>query len=849
MKFFTKKSIVQKILSILVIIMLFEYSIPKESKADSDWGGALFSPIQSFTLAIADVGTNLLNFVITGEAGSVLTLSRNSGIEKVGNFFKKVGVFVSAGVIIPTVADYLTEKDFKEEIQLPIFKVTPEKIFSNKIPLFDVNIIHPNTYKNEDGESVESSANILQETISKWYVALRNIALVAFLSVLVYIGIRILLTSTGKDKSKYKQMLSDWLIGLCLLFVIHYIMSFALLATEKITNFFGAGITDIEISSDASSASLAENPGGDNKAFKMDDTDKQIVELYNEGGRGPLRWKTDIMGYVRFMAQKNIESISTATQMGYVIMYLVLVIYTVMFCFQYLKRLFNITFLTLMAPFVALSYPLDKMSNGSAQAFNKWFKEYLFNLLLQPMHLILYTVLAGSAIDLVVGHPIYAIVVLGFLLEAEKIVRKMFKFDDASTTGDMARGAFTGAAVMTGMNALVNRSKNKGLKSGDKKDSSRNNGVGDSKVRYNRSADNSSDENNFIDKTLQSDMIGDGNNENDVKNNSNNNLNSPYDDYLDDINNPDNHRADFGEGMQNPELDDPNYMYMHPEEYSDGKYVGPGNNQNNLNDSELNIRQYEPPAGYDESKVNIDVPKRKIKIPNKVSRAAKYAGAAARYYGPKAGIRAIKTGAKITAAAVGAGTLATVGLAAGIATDDDMNILKYTAAGITGGALAGKAIASRAVEAPKGIYDKVKSTKNNINDNVAKEMYKNDPKGYKQYLNEKSDKEFLKDEDVKQQYIEAFGKNNADSRMKDAIKYRKHGVTDNKLIIKAMKQNSPSLGEDLASDRRIVSAKLASNISNEKDMEAMTKRLKSKGISDKNIEEQANIIRSMKDMV
>lgn len=842
MKFFTKKSIVQKILSILVIIVLFEYSVPKESKADSDWGGALFSPIQSLTLSIADVGTNLLNLVITGEAGSILTLSRLNGIEKVGNFFKKVGTFLSAGVLITAYADDLTEKDFKEEIELPIFKVTPEKIFSNKIPLFDVNIIHPNTYKNEAGENVESSANILQETISKWYVALRNIALVAFLSVLVYIGIRILLTSTGKDKSKYKQMLSDWIIGLCLLFVIHYIMSFALLATEKITNFFGAGITDVEITSDASSASLAENPGGDNKAFKMDDTDKQIVELYNEGGRGPLRWKTDIMGYVRFMAQKNIESSSTATQMGYVIMYLVLVIYTVMFCFQYLKRLFSITFLTLMAPFVALSYPLDKMANGSAQAFNKWLKEYLFNLLLQPMHLILYTVLAGSAINLVVEHPIYAIVVLGFLLEAEKIVRKMFKFDDASTTGAMAGGAFTGAAVMSGMNALVNRSKNKGLKSGDKKDSSRNNGVGDSKVRYNRSADNSSDENNFIDKTLQSDMIGDGNNDNDAKNN----INSQYDDYLDDINNPDNHRADFGEGIQNPELNDPNYMYMHPEEYSDGKYVGP---ENNINDSELNIRQYEPPAGYDESKVNIDMPKRKIKVPNKLSRAAKYAGAAARYYGPKAGIKAIKTGAKIGASVIGAGTLATVGLAAGIATDNDMNILKYTAAGLTGGALAGNAIASRAVEKPKGIYNNIKDTKNNINDNVAKEMYKNDPKGYKQYLNERSDKEFLSDKDVKQQYIEAFGKNNADSRMKDAIKYRQHGVTDNKLIIKAMKQNSPSLGEDLASDRRIVSAKLASNISNEKDMEAMTKRLKSKGISDKNIEEQANIIRSMKDMV
>ena len=91
------------------------------------------------------------------------------------------------------------------------------------------------------------------------------------------------------------------------MFVICYSLynEFCITCYRKITNFFGAGITDVEITSDASSASLAENPGGDNKAFKMDDTDKQIVELYNEGGRGPLRWKTDIMGYVRFMAQKK----------------------------------------------------------------------------------------------------------------------------------------------------------------------------------------------------------------------------------------------------------------------------------------------------------------------------------------------------------------------------------------------------------------------------------------------------------------------------------------------------------------------------------------------------------------
>ena len=36
-------------------------------------------------------------------------------------------------------------------------------------------------------------------------------------------------------------------------------------------------------------------------------------------------------------------------------------------------------FLTLIAPLVALTYPIDKMNDGQAQAFNRWMKEYIFN--------------------------------------------------------------------------------------------------------------------------------------------------------------------------------------------------------------------------------------------------------------------------------------------------------------------------------------------------------------------------------------------------------------------------------------------------------------------------------------
>ena len=47
-------------------------------------------------------------------------------------------------------------------------------------------------------------------------------------------------------------------------------------------------------------------------------------------------------------------------------------------------------FLTLIAPIVSLTYPIDKMNDGKAQAFNMWLKEYIFNALLQPFHLIIY---------------------------------------------------------------------------------------------------------------------------------------------------------------------------------------------------------------------------------------------------------------------------------------------------------------------------------------------------------------------------------------------------------------------------------------------------------------------------
>ena len=44
-------------------------------------------------------------------------------------------------------------------------------------------------------------------------------------------------------------------------------------------------------------------------------------------------------------------------------------------------------FLTMIAPLIAFTYQIDKIKEGTAQAFNKRHIEYLFNTILKPPHL------------------------------------------------------------------------------------------------------------------------------------------------------------------------------------------------------------------------------------------------------------------------------------------------------------------------------------------------------------------------------------------------------------------------------------------------------------------------------
>ena len=159
------------------------------------------------------------------------------------------------------------------------------------------------------------------------------------------------------------------------------------------------------------------------------------------------------------VARIKADYADSALRMGYSILYIALTVYTVYFAFVYLKRLLMLAFFTMIAPLVALTYPLDKIRDGKAQAFNYWFKEYMFYALLQPMHMLLYTVFVSSALSVAANNLLYAIVALAFIVPAEKIVKQMFgiKGNTESTLGGFAGGALAHnlglAASGTALNA------------------------------------------------------------------------------------------------------------------------------------------------------------------------------------------------------------------------------------------------------------------------------------------------------------------------------------------------------------------------------------------------------------
>lgn len=340
----------------------------------------------------------------------------------------------------------------------PHIVITPAEIFAGKVALLDANFFQEvdDEYKSEkigagnvgdDSDTGNSTIADLKGTISTWYQALRMVAIVGLLSVLVYVGLRMVTSAVATDKAKYKEMFVDWVIALCLVFFLHYIMVFTMTMVQELQNLFISNNNSITAEGETKTKTktintvlVHFNSPGELLLDNMTSNDEPVYAIEPWDTYFP----TNLVGYNRILAS-NPDAIPKLT---YTIMYLALTFYTVYFFFIYIKRVIILTFLTIIAPLVALTYPIDKVKDSKAQAFEFWLREYIVNSMIPIVHLILYTVLVTSALDLAVKSPLYAICVLAFIVPAEKIVKEMFGIKSSTAP---ALGGFAGGALAAQM--------------------------------------------------------------------------------------------------------------------------------------------------------------------------------------------------------------------------------------------------------------------------------------------------------------------------------------------------------------------------------------------------------------
>ena len=298
------------------------------------------------------------------------------------------------------------------------WNVTPEDIiFSGSSKKEGIKFLDINFFDTE--KSDDATVNKIRESIAKVYYLMRNIAIVASLVVLIYVGIRMAISSVADTKAKYKEMFKDWLMGFIMLFVLHYIM----VATVYINN----SLVDLVYTIMGSTQ--------DGFSRVTEDIDDVIV------GSGFFRgW-------------------------GALIVYVAMLGVTVAFFVQYIKRFFTIGFLVAISPLITVTYSIDKMGDGKSQALNTWLKEFIFNIIIQPFHCIIYAMMCSTAVNSLaqttsLKNFVVAIMSILFVFKAEDIIKNIFGF----RAGTLENAAASGALAWGVMSKFQSKSQNKNAK-------------------------------------------------------------------------------------------------------------------------------------------------------------------------------------------------------------------------------------------------------------------------------------------------------------------------------------------------------------------------------------------------
>ena len=257
-----------------------------------------------------------------------------------------------------------------------------EDLVMGKYYLFDIDITNYKTDSN-------NITDILKKNVAKWYFSLRNLAIVANLILLIYIGIRMMISTVAEDQAKYKKMFTNWLISFLLIFGIHYIF-ILLFQVQKI-----------------------------------------LIELISMLTQGE--------GFEEELLNNSWDLFSNAKGWNgviYVIEIYIFVYYQLKFFYLYFKRVLSVDFLFIISPIITVADAIYSASS-SVPIYRKWFREITFNIFIQVIHAVVYAIFILSAASIAKAVPILGALLLMTLSRTEKIIKSTFRVKGPKNLGDM----------------------------------------------------------------------------------------------------------------------------------------------------------------------------------------------------------------------------------------------------------------------------------------------------------------------------------------------------------------------------------------------------------------------------
>lgn len=120
----------------------------------------------------------------------------------------------------------------------------------------------------------------IKNIIKVLFDALKNFALVCYIVILLFIGVRILLSVGGKDQSKYVKYVQYWLTGLLLLLVVPYMLPVVPALNNAFIEIMQKDVT--KMSGKYSPSEVIKKLGGDGSLLGEDAEVFAIRELINE---------------------------------------------------------------------------------------------------------------------------------------------------------------------------------------------------------------------------------------------------------------------------------------------------------------------------------------------------------------------------------------------------------------------------------------------------------------------------------------------------------------------------------------------------------------------------------------